>query len=667
MAQPMRPGGLQAIEHVIVLMQENRSFDHYYGPLRGVRGYGDRTPLTLRNGKSIFFQPDPAGGFVLPFSLREQALREGRPVSDIQYLGDLDHSWEGSTDAWGQGWNDNWIPTKTSATMTHYERRDIPLQYELADTFTIADAYHCSVFGSTNPNRNYLWTGTTGFEPGSTERAVTNAAYSYDHRGYNWTTYPERLQEAGISWQIYQEWDNFTDNAVEYFVPFKRIGLKVLAPVDGFYRTTEEFYYSLFDKPVVERERLLAQLAVGRSRLSETERALFDRGMYRSRPESLVPRLRHDIAAGTLPAVSWLVPSAVDSEHPGASTPVGSANLIYDVLDAIATDPEVWAKSALLINFDENDGYFDHVPPPVSPRPPFGNNEDWYDGRPIGLGPRVPMIAVSPWTIGGHVDSEVSDHTSVVRFLERWTGIDEPNISDWRRGACGDLTSMFDFDQAGIPPALRQPGPVPPPIDRWHPEPPVDQELPEQEAGRRPARALPHRLSAQALRDDGLLHVTVRNSGEVSAHFAVYQYTGRSPWPQHVDVVGERTLALPLAADGYRVAVQGPNRFWYELAGDATGPAAHVGVGIEPTTPLSARLTRLVVGNAGDDPVTVVVTSLAYLSRVLRLILAPAEQRTVTWPTDHGWYDVGVTVEQDPAFRRRLTGRIEDGRPGLTA
>ncbi|WP_029534922.1 alkaline phosphatase family protein [Saccharopolyspora spinosa] len=154
---------------------------------------------------------------MLPFSLRQGAEREGRPVSDIQYLGDLDHS-----------------------------------------------AYHCSVFGSTNPNRNYLWTGTTGYEPGSTKRAVTNAAYSYDHvgysydpAGYEWTTYPERLEKAGLSWQIYQEWDNFTDNAVEYFKTFKAIGYKLLASVDGNFRTTEEFYTALFEKPAAEQQRLL--------------------------------------------------------------------------------------------------------------------------------------------------------------------------------------------------------------------------------------------------------------------------------------------------------------------------------------------------------------------------------------------------------------------------
>ncbi|TVT30696.1 phospholipase C, phosphocholine-specific, partial [Amycolatopsis rhizosphaerae] len=363
MAQPMPKGGLDAVEHVIVLMQENRSFDHYFGSLRGARGFGDAHPLDLRGGGPVFAQPKPGGGSVLPFSLREEARREGRGPGDIQYLGALDHSWTGTGAAWARGWNDGWIAAKGAATMTFYDRTDIPLQYELADTFTLCDAYHCSIFGSTNPNRNFLWTGTVGREPLTGLRAVTNAAYSYDHPGYDWTTYPERLEQAGVPWQIYQEWDNFTDNAVEYFKPFKKIGKKMLASVEGGFRTTEEFYDKLFGRTAEEQQKLLRQLDAGRALLSPAERSLFDRAMYRSEPGTLVSRLRADIAGRRLPAVSWLVPSAADSEHPGSSTPVGSARLIYDVLDAIASDPHTWSKTVLLINFDENDGYFDHVPP----------------------------------------------------------------------------------------------------------------------------------------------------------------------------------------------------------------------------------------------------------------------------------------------------------------
>jgi len=664
MARPMRPGGLDAVEHVIVLMQENRSSDHYFGTLRGVRGYGDRVPLRQRNGKTVFHQPNPAGGEVLPFSVREAAAAAGRAPDDIQYLGDLPHGFTDATQAWAGGWWDDWIKAKTAATMTHYERQDIPLQYELAETFTICDAYHCSVYGSTNPNRNYLISGTTGFEPGTTKRAVTNAAYSYDHAGYDWTAYPERLETAGVSWQIYQEWDNFTDNAVEYFKTFKDIGKKILAKVDGTYRTTEEFYDKLFAKTEEERKAALAQFESAVEALPAKDKELFRKAMYRSEPETLVPRIREDIAAGTLPKVSWLVPSAVDSEHPGASTPVGSANLVYDLLDAIASDPDTWSRTVLLINFDENDGYFDHVPPPVPPRPESGAGDDWYDGRPIGLGPRVPMTVVSPWTIGGHVSSEVFDHTSVIRLLERWTGVHEPNISDWRRTVCGDLTSVFDFQQAGRRPSFDAPGPVPAPITRWRPVPPSTQAVPEQEEGRRPARALPYQPEASGVLVDGKLGLRLTNRGSATAHLTVYPYGGELEAPAHFDVRGERVETIDLSGP-YELAVQGPNRFWVELAGSTAGAAA--GVDVRVGTVAGRSSIELLLVNTSSKPIALQVKARGYLTRTVRVELRGKQTRAVTWPTDHGWYDVEVTSAEDTTYRRRLTGRVENGRPGQTA
>jgi phospholipase C len=667
MAAPMRPGGLGALEHVVLLMQENRSFDHYYGTLPGVRGYGDRDPLPRRGGGSVMEQPGGSAGDVLPFSLREAAADAGRPATDIQYLGALPHGFTDATQAWAGGWWDGWVPAKGEATMTYYDRRDIPLQHELAGTFTTLDAYHCSVFGSTNPNRNYFWTGTTGYEPDGVRRAVTNAAYDYAHAGYDWTTYPERLEAAGVSWQIYQEWDNFTDNAVEYFTPFKRIGTKMLAHVDGGYRTTEELYDSLGGKTPAEQDALLAQLEVGRAALTQAERSFFDRAMYRSRPGTLLTRLRADIAAGTLPAVTWLVPTAALSEHPGSSTPVGSAHLIYDLLDAIASDLDTWSRTALLVNFDENDGFFDHVPAPVAPRPASGNDDDWYAGRPIGMGPRVPMTVVSPWTIGGYVDSSVADHTSTLRFLERWTGVAEPNISSWRRRVCSDLTSAFDFDRAGRPPALGRPDPVPDPISRWHPTPPETQELPEQEPGRRPARPLPYQPAVSARFDRATLHLTLANGGARTAAFTVYPFRGDlvGPTAVAVDAGGRETITALLPQGRWQLLVQGPNRFWCELAGSVTGAAS--GVDVRPSVRARRAGLDLTLVNEGRQEVELTVRALAHGERVRTVRVRAGGQVEVAWPTDHGWYDVEVTATQDAAFRRRLTGRVETGRATVTA
>ncbi|MBC7631734.1 phosphocholine-specific phospholipase C [Aeromicrobium sp.] len=671
MAASPRRGGLRAVEHVILLMQENRSFDHYYGRLRGVRGYGDRHLLRQRDGSSVLAQKVAAGtgegvAHVLPFSLREAAVAAGRPVGDIQYLDALPHGFTDATDAWSKGWWDRWVPAKGKASMTYYDRADVPLQYELSETFTTLDAYHCSVFGSTNPNRNYFWTGTTGHEPDSVKRAVSNAAYSYDHAGYSWTTYPERLEAAGVSWQIYQEWDNFTDNAVEYFTPFKRIGTKMLAHVTGTYRTTEEFYDSLHGKSSAEQDALLAQLETGRAKLSPPERGLFDKAMYRSRPGTMLERFGADVKADTLPTVTWLVPPAALSEHPSVSTPVGSANLIYDLLDVVASDRETWASSAVLLNFDENDGFFDHVPPPVAPRPASGNDDDWYDGRPVGLGPRVPMTIVSPWTVGGFVDSSVADHTSTIRFLEAVTGVAEPNISQWRRRICSDLTTAFDWDGHARRPEVTLPGPVPKAIDRWRPEPPADQDVPTQERGRRPARPLPYQPSVSASVERGQLALVLANGGRQALSFTVYPYTGGPADPVFVPVERGREQLRVEPLDGrWDLAVQGPNGFWCELAGSLAGRAAGVDVRASARPWRSGLALELV--NGSRHAVSLLLEPGDYSGQRRLVRLRPGGREDLPWPTDRGWHDIQITSPDDDSFRRRLTGRVETGRPTLTA
>ena len=352
--------------------------------------------------------------------------------------------------------------------------------------------------------------------------------------------------------------------------------------------------------------------------------------------------------------MSWLVPSAVDSEHPGASTPVGSANLMYDLLDAIASDRETWSKTVLLINFDENDGYFDHVPPPVAPRPASGEGDDWYDGKPIGLGAagadddRLAVDGRRP-----RRTREVSDHTSVIRFLERWTGVEEPNISTWRRTVCGDLTSAFDFDRQGRPPrARRSPGRCPAPIARWHPtRPPTSGCRSRSAAAARPARCRTSRPSRRAARRQGRLELKLRNDGAAAAHFAHLPVRGRAAAAR-----ARRRRAQPQrAARGdrrrYELAIQGPNRFWYELAGRAAGAAARVDVrpgSVACRTRARARARERRPTSALD----VRLLALGYgTPRGLRTGCA-RQTRTVNWDTDQGWYDVEVTV----AARTRRSG-----------
>ncbi|MFP1627852.1 phosphocholine-specific phospholipase C [Streptomyces sp. 5K101] len=655
-------GGLRAVKHVVILMQENRSFDHYFGTLRGVRGFGDRNAVELPSGKPVFEQPGPKGT-VLPFPVRDAAEAQKK---DLQYIGDLDHSWTGGAKAWRSGWMDGWITAKTAATMAYYDRRDLPLHYELADTFTICDAYHSSTHTSTSPNRNHLWSGWTGYEADG-RRAVTNAAYAEGtHPGYPWPTYAERLEKAGRTWKTYTEWENFTDNNIEFFTTFKKIARKALAKA-GDFTYMEAFYAKVREtEDAAERDRLLAALEEGVTTLTDAERSLFERGLRRVERGRLADAFRADVAAGTLPEVSYLVPSAVDSEHPGSSSPIASASLVYKVLDALASHPEVWRHTVLLINYDENDGFFDHVPPPV---PPADNTEERWQGLPTGLGIRVPMLVVSPWSVGGYVCSEVFDHTSVIRLLEKWTGIMEPNITRWRRTVTGDLTSAFDFGRGRPQPEVEQPGPIPPFTGRWRPVPPAEQHMPVQEPGTRPARPLPYQPDAHATTDGTAVTVALRNTGRASAHFVLYPYAGEFDVPQHKDVKGEAQWSVPLTGDHYRFTVTGPNGFRREFAGRARGVA-------EVTSHIDHhdRDVHLTFRNRGSEPVTFTVRPLGYVDEAdlhtwtRKVTVKAGRSRTVVHSAAdaHGWYDVEVTVDGDEGFRRRLMGHIENGRASVS-
>ncbi|WP_028813788.1 phosphocholine-specific phospholipase C [Streptomyces flavidovirens] len=664
MAAEPPSGGLGAVKHVVVLMQENRSFDHYFGTLRGVRGFGDRNAVELPSGKPVFEQPAPSRT-VLPFPVRDAAEAQKK---DLQYIGDLDHSWGGGAKAWNQGWMDGWVSAKTAATMAYYDRRDLPLHYELADTFTICDAYHSSIHTSTSPNRNHLWSGWTGHEADGS-RAVTNAAYAEGtHPGYPWPTYAERLEKAGRSWKTYQEWENFTDNNIEFFTAFKKIARKALAKAPGGFTYMEAFYAKVRDTgDAAERERLLAALEEGVATLTKAERSLFERGLRRVETGGLADDFQADVAAGKLPEVSYLVPSAVDSEHPGSSSPIASASLVYKVLDALGSHPDVWRHTVVLINYDENDGFFDHVPPPV---PPTGNTDERYQGRPTGLGIRVPMLVVSPWSVGGYVCSEVFDHTSVIRFLERWTGIEEPNITPWRRTVTGDLTSAFDFKRGRRQPQVEQPGAIPPFTGRWRPVPPLEQHMPVQEEGTRPARPLPYQPDAHGKVDGGVFTVELSNTGRASAHFALYPYAGEFAIPQHRDVRGTVQWNVPLTRDDYRFTITGPNGFRREFAGTKTGVAD-----VSSHLDVRDRDLHLTLVNRGKDPVTFTVRTLAYAdeadlddSRPREVTVKPGRSRTVVHSAAdaHGWYDLAITVTGDESFRRRLMGHMENGRASVS-
>jgi phospholipase C len=637
-------GSIMDVEHIVILMQENRSFDHYFGCMRGVRGYGDPRAITLPSGKPVWFQPTAPGAdtHVAPFRL------DARKTS-AETMKSLDHSWKGSHDRWKH--HDAWVPAKTAMTMGYFTREDIPFYYALADAFTVCDAYHASMFGPTNPNRMYLFTGTSGINVGlDNSFAVANPLMETNETadatrdgpkfpGFDWTTYAERLEAAGVSWKVYQEYDNYGDNGLAYFKNFR--GGDATSPLHQKARTWAEG--------------------------STAENAKASRG------EHLVAAFGADVAAGTLPQVSWIVAPEIVCEHPRGSPSYGE-QLTARLIGALTAHPEVWAKTVFILNYDENDGFFDHMPIPV---PATAGAEgksnvdtagEVYRGVPVGLGPRVPLIVVSPWSKGGFVNSQLFDHTSVIRFIEARYGVKEPNITPWRRAVCGDLTSAFDFKtpNAAVP---RLPetahyvqkvdltAKLPPPVI------PTEPPMARQEPGQRPARPLPYDLHVSgALANDGF-HLVFANRGAAAATFQVYAAdAANGPWFYTAAAGSEVADVIALPNAPYDVAVHGPNGLYRRYKGAGVDPSA-------PTSTLRSDQNRMTIAlaNPGAKPATVILTS-AYEGKPEIRVLAPKGKAEVAFAlrSSAHWYDVEVAWRDNPDYLHRFTGHVETGEASLS-
>ena len=398
-------GQLGDIGHIVVLMQENRSFDGLFGTYPGVRGFDDR------GNRQAFAQPGYHGpgsrnGHLLPYHL------DGRkPIG--QCLSDPTHDWAPQHLSWNHGRNDRFYEVHSQAKwdgpaganiMGYFTKEDIPYFWALARTYTLCDMYFCSVIGPTEPNRVYSVSATLdpeGRHGGPSLQTNFNAQGLAGN--FSWTTMPEQLEARRITWKSY------TAAGGQFDSPF---------PAFSQFRT----------KPKLNRLGI----------------------------QPVYPRdFETDLSRDQLPAVSWIQVPFVQSEH--AQYPVAAGEYAVDqVLRAIWRRPHIWRKTVVIINHDENGGFFDHVSPPTPPR---GTKGEFLTVNPlpaaaggirgpIGLGFRVPCIVVSPWTRGGLVCSDTFDHTSVLRLIERRFGAEVPNLSTWRRSVTGDMTSAFNFAAA---------------------------------------------------------------------------------------------------------------------------------------------------------------------------------------------------------------------------
>ena len=419
-------------EHIVILMQENRSFDHALGTLQGVRGFNDPRAIRQPNGNSVFVQTDAAGNSYAPWRLDIKDTR-------VTWMGSVPHSRNSQVDAWNGGHHDQWIEAKRShvkdyhdipLTMGHYTREDLPFYYALADAFTVCDQNYCSVMTSTTPNRSCFWTGTVRNE----QRADSKVFMRNDELeqgGMTWKTYPERLHEAGISWKFYQNelthssgltgeehaWlSNFGCNLLENFSAYN-VEAYSGAPgaMEKRLHSTTKVADTLREKLSKEQDpkevaHLKVQLQHAEEQIARYKAALENGGEARYRQLTDAQRELHNAAFVTntgdehyrsLEKISFedggkpqemAVPkgdvlyqfrkdvnegklptvswlSAPEKFSDHPTSPWYGAWYVSEVIDILTKNPEVWKKTIFILTYDENDGYFDHAPSYVAADP----------------------------------------------------------------------------------------------------------------------------------------------------------------------------------------------------------------------------------------------------------------------------------------------------------
>lgn len=779
-------------EHIVFLMQENRSFDHAFGMLQGVRGFNDPRAITLANKNKVWLQSNKEGETYAPWHLN---IKETK----IAWMGSTPHNWTDQTDARNGGKYDKWLDVKKAykATYAHMpltigycKREDFPFYYSLADAFTVCDQNFCSVIAGTHPNRFYWMSGTVreSNNPEGTAHLWNNS--NYDRPTLNWKTYPERLEENGVSWKVYQNeltmgfglngeessWlSNFGTNVLEYFQQYnvrlhpgaianlkekKELLLKQIADssareLDEQERTKVEAIKKLLLKTQEEMKLYTMENHAG---LTDKAKNLNAKafGINSNDPDfhklsalkydengterelnipkgDILHQFRSDVDAGTLPTVSWLMTPANFSDHPGV--PWFGSWFVSEVMEILTKNPEQWKKTIFIMTYDENDGYFDHVPPFVPPHPFKENTGMVSDGidtlldyaardqqtnpstkesnireSQIGLGYRVPMVVVSPWTRGGFVCSQVFDHTSSLQFLENFLEkkynkkIAEENISPWRRTVCGDLSSVFRpyNGEKIVQPTLMEKKQFMQTIysakfkdlpDNYrklsqreindintdHRQSPY---FPQQEKGIRNACALPYELYVNgALKGDQYqirLAAADTAFGKKAAGSAFTVY-GMNPFKGENLRVWDYTVragdelvdnwTLTDFADGrYHLNVHGPNGFFREFAGDKHNPALTVVCSCEQKAGKVTGNVVLTLNNIGTQTIEVLIRDLSYKSEK-KLIKIEGKNRVtqvVDLSKSYNWYDFSVGVKGKDQYLERFAGKIETGRTGKT-
>jgi len=767
-------------EHIVLLMQENRSFDHSFGSLRGVRGFNDSRAVVLPDERPVWLQSYKNGDTYLPFRLDIKN-------SNAAWTRDLPHSWENQIGVWNKGRFNNWLEWKRSGnkkykniplTLGYYTREDIPFYYAFADAFTICDQHFCSSITGTTTNRHFFWTGTCVPEKGA--KPLVRNSDVYFNRMARWKTFPERLEQSNISWKIYQNevsiqnelsgeaesWlGNFTDNNLEWFeqynirykkshIDFYEKRIKELpSEIESLEKELLVGHNQKLQKKIQQKKQQLESFQKEYNQYNETQferlnsfsKSLHQRAFQTNEEDpyyhdideiefenqkitvpkgDILHQFRQDVKNDKLPTISWLCAPQNFSDHPSA--PMYGAWYVSEVLNILTENPEIWKKTIFILNYDENDGYFDHVPPFVAPKPgdknagavssdldcsneyvfkeqelKYGIEEQYATEGPVGLGYRVPLIVASPWSKGGWVNSEVFDITSTLQFMEHFLSkkfgveIYEENISSWRRAITGDLTSVFrPYEPAGkdLPEFMdrnkqiaeinsTKEKPFPHKFNKLSSSEieaiKKGQKLtisPQQELGVKPSNALHYELYIQEELRDNQLNISFESSNKffgekaLGGAFNVYAYNyieDPANWSFACSAGNKVSHAWDIEKfkDGkYHLAVYGPNGFFRSFQA-ASGFN-------DPQIKLyyNVNLEELIfdIRNTSENTLTLMILD-AYENRKHQIELQGLSEKKfrISVKKQKRWYDIQISLP-DTIYSRKYAGRLENGKDSIT-
>lgn len=428
--------GLETIDHLVFIVQENRSFDHYFGTFPGADGIALRA-----DGTPKVCVPDPGLGHCSrPYHDANQ-IQEGGPhdhpaaITDING-GAMDGFVEAAMRHAGSCASDRTDPAcagllgpqQQPDVLSYHTRADIPNYWAYAERFQLEDRMFGPTDSWTLPAHLFLVSGWSAFCPDPTDAMscrsnVDLSAAGQQHRYgrdpiYAWTDITYLLHAADVSWAYYVGRGTCVDPPCQDTRP-------------GPYGITPSGKNTLPGFTTVNENDQLGNI------------------QWHS-------DLVRQAAAGDLPSVSWVIPGNLASEHPGSGTPISDGQAyVTTMINALMKGPD-WDHTAIFLTWDDWGGFYDHVEPPVV-------DEN-------GYGLRVPGIVISPWVKQG-IDHQTLSFDAYLKLIEdRFLGGQRLDpATDGRPDPrptvredvpiLGDLSDAFDFTQTPLPPLILDPRP----------------------------------------------------------------------------------------------------------------------------------------------------------------------------------------------------------------